>query len=127
MIINIDLYIVCFSSVLKTAPSVPELDFPSNNSVNVSFAERDTLVFSCSSYSYPPPSLVWKRGNTVLVNSSRITITDMSLPFENNSTKVNSMLSIQDLLPNDEGTYECVASNEEDATRSTINVYVQGG
>ena len=51
----------------------------------------------------------------------------MSLPFENNSTKVNSMLSIQDLLPNDEGTYECVASNEEGGTGSTINVYVQGG
>ena len=51
----------------------------------------------------------------------------MSLPFENNSTKINSTLSIQDMLPNDEGTYECVASNEERVTGSTINVYVQGG
>ena len=51
----------------------------------------------------------------------------MSLPFENNSTKVNSTLSIQDLLPNDEETYECVASNEEGAIGSTVEVNVQGG
>ena len=51
----------------------------------------------------------------------------MSLPFENNSTKVKSTLRIQHLLPNDEGTYECVASNEEGVRGSTVEVHVQGG
>ena len=94
---------------------------------DISFVEKGTLTLSCSSYSYPPPLLHWERRNNVLVSINRITVTAVSFPYIENSTRVNSTLKIQGLFPIDEGSYVCVASNEKGTKRaSTSEIDVQG-
>ena len=110
-----------FFVVLKGAPSKVVL-FPAGNT---SFNESDTLRLSCSSYGYPPPTLRWQRNNNDVVSSARIEISVTHTPYEDHQTQVNSTLQIAELLPNDDGSYECVASNEKGKNRASIVIEVR--
>ena len=91
---------------------------------NLSLNENGALYLSCSSYGYPPPTVYWQRGTTVLVNAAKFQIMVTSSSYEGYQTVVNSTLRITGLLPSDEGQYVCTASNERGTNKAEMSLKV---
>ena len=92
---------------------------------NVTLNEKDTLLLSCSSYGYPEPIVYWRRNNQAVVNSVRVKLSFVSYSFDDQQRYVNSTLQILKLLPSDEGSYACIASNVKGTRMSSTSITVK--
>jgi len=69
-----------------------------------------TVAFACVAYGDPNPSITWKKGDTDLVNDSRVSIFD-ELFTENEVTFTKSILGLCNAEASDAGQYSCFADN----------------
>ena len=102
MFTNVDI----FSSLSTVPPSF--LVKPENDHANVG----NSFTFKCSVYGIPPPEVKWYK------NGEPLDTSDSEVSFY---TLVNGQnLQISTLIKDDDGTYQCVASNMVEGVTETI-------
>ncbi|XP_077453958.1 myelin-associated glycoprotein isoform X2 [Stigmatopora argus] len=89
---------------VKYPPREPSL----NDSVTM--VEGASFTLHCSSQGSPPPTLTWLKDGEVV---GTVTADELSV------------LEIEDVAPQDEGQYRCMAENEYGWTSGTLNVTVE--
>ena len=70
----------------------------------------NAISFTCVAYGVPNPSISWKKGDTLLSNSSQATIYE-ELVTEDGVTFVHSFLQLRSVEETDAGQYSCFADN----------------
>ena len=78
-------------------------------------------MFNCSADGIPPPSLIWYKGENILLNSSRYMIHEQeSMGFRlaiPQTQQTSSSLTILRIRAKDSGYYECRADNSAGETK----------
>ena len=82
--------------------------------------EGETLSLTCSAMGTPRPRLVWYRGDSRIIISSRTQITDTEI----GDTTLFSTLVISSVVQGDSGTYECRVENDAGTTSLQYQVVV---
>ena len=78
----------------------------------------ESVKFNCTADGIPRPYIVWRKNGQLLLNTSRVKIVflENSISFHSNITpgvlQVTSILTITDLIGNDNGNYFCQADNK---------------
>ena len=83
--------------------------------------QPNDVTFVCNSEGRPLPSLQWYNGTMELLDSLDYTIVNAVTE----DTIINSALTINSVLPFDEGVYTCVAGNSLNnvSTNATLTVH----
>ena len=79
--------------------------------------DGDTVTFECEISGMPTPKLTWFKGSNLLKESP-----DFNQTFQDGIAK----LRMEDVFPDDNGTYICVAINDAGECRSTCRLTVEG-
>ena len=71
------------------------------------------VSFNCTADGIPQPVIAWRKNGQLLLNTSRITIlsSQESNDFHTSYIPVTSVITINDLRGNDNGSYSCGAHN----------------
>ena len=89
-------------------PTIAEAtDDPVNN--NPMLTAGEPLTLTCTATGTPRPEIEWYRGDSMIISSSRIQITNMNSDADD--TTVVSTLVISSVTVGDAGTYECRVEN----------------
>ena len=107
----------CFFS----APAV----ITSTSPQNVSSVVNRNISLKCESHGLPRPVLSWyKDEKKLLMMESKIAMVTTTEQLASGVYRVMSVLTIQDILYVDKGTYVCITSNEVDdgVVQSGINM-----
>ena len=95
---------------------------------------ENTRKFNCSADGIPSPIILWRRNGSLILNSTRITIINSSVPDSQRSIRYNSMPEIKEVISimtitnmsdTDNGNYTCQAYNfagEVDILRKPFEV-----
>lgn len=98
-----------------------------------------TRKFNCSADGMPPPIILWRRNGHLILNSTRITIIDSTVPDSQRSIRFKSMSMIKEVISimtitsmreTDNGNYTCQAYNfagEVDTLKKPIKVNLSYG
>eukprot|EP00112_Aurelia_sp_Birch-Aquarium-sp1_P018253 Seg4331.2 transcript_id=Seg4331.2/GoldUCD/mRNA.D3Y31 product=Hemicentin-1 protein_id=Seg4331.2/GoldUCD/D3Y31 len=76
--------------------------------------EGSDVTFSCSADGFPTPEILWKKGTTILTNSS-------SSLYSSDGTK----MTLRNVSDSDATNYTCVASNKNSVTSNAAQLTVQ--
>ncbi|XP_068103652.1 vascular endothelial growth factor receptor kdr-like isoform X2 [Hyperolius riggenbachi] len=93
----------------KLAPRVER------NLENVTVNSSSTLFLECEANGAPPPRITWLKNGEVMKPASGITLLD------------GNRLIIERVKKDDEGLYECLATNEMGQASTSAYVTIQGG
>ena len=87
--------------------------------------ERNTIIITCETFGYPPPTIVWSRSNGTL--SDRVSVSDsVSVPTGyGNVTRVSVNLTISSAYREDTGVYTCSAYNSIGNDSRNFSITVQ--
>ena len=69
----------------------------------------EPLTLTCTAMGTPRPEIEWYRGDSMIISSSRIQITNMNSDADD--TTVVSTLVISSVTVGDAGTYQCRVEN----------------
>lgn len=98
-----------------------------------------TRKFNCSAVGMPRPIIHWRRNGHLILNSTRITIIDSTVPDSQKSIRFRSMpiieevisvMTISNMKETDNGNYTCHAYNfagEVDILKPPIKVNLSYG
>ena len=82
--------------------------------------EGETLSLTCSAMGTPRPRLVWYRGDSHIIISSRTQINETEI----GDSTLFSTLVISSVVQGDSGTYECRVENDAGTTSLQYQVVV---
>ena len=92
----------------------------SNAISNIDVVVDQSFSLSCNASGYPAPSVVWTLDNDVLTNNGSVITTDDSITLSNGLQYVNSVLTINSAIFDDEGVYMCSFSNDAGTSNLAI-------
>ena len=110
-----------YNFFFSPAPAV----ITSTSPQNVSSVVNRNISMNCESHGLPRPVLSWyKDEKKLLMMESKIAMVTTTEQLASGVYRVMSVLTIQDILYVDKGTYVCITSNEVDdgVVQSGINM-----
>lgn len=116
LLIYIFLLILVSVKKLKTSNSSPPVFI--RLPATAQFIEGGDAVFECQVSGNPMPNVVWTRRGAIIKNDDRHTVTY-------NPSTGQSILSIKNLTMDDDGEYNCTASNTAGEASLTVSITKQ--
>ena len=86
----------------------------------------ETVTFTCMAVAVPAANITWEKDNSSISSGGRYNISTVTGAMLDDGLLASSMLTISNVQKEDEGSYQCTASNTEGSAMGTATLTVQG-